>query len=330
MTGRPHRFILQAIHPEFACPTFETMFAVARLEDLQALLGPDAQDDPQLDQIYWLELEDIAAITQRFGVPFDAHGCEVTLGKYAERDEQIPYLVHTGYELPLMLDGRKKLARLYYEYPPHWHPYEEQFDRFVAQCLLHKEVDVEPFDRPIRTASGKVFDGLRTAYYTPKGEEWRMQAFRLLEKAQAKGGWNDTLERLEGMLYGYEDWQTDWWADYRRRKLSLFGTILVYAALSPVELAAVEFSGFRTLPKLDRPLLLISSSDDDLSENERRQLTQTLDQSSLIRFRVNARPFLDLREAPQARMHCLRADQIKDVNELLLEKIEIVTNGPAA
>jgi hypothetical protein len=34
---------------------------------------------------------------------------------------------------------------------------------------------------------------------------------------RAKGGWNDTLERLEGMLYGYEDWQNDWWADYRRQ-----------------------------------------------------------------------------------------------------------------
>ena len=44
---------------------------------------------------------------------------------------------------------------------------------------------------------------------------------------KAKVGWNDTLERLEGMLYGYEDWQNDWWADYRRRKLSQYGTSLV-------------------------------------------------------------------------------------------------------
>lgn len=214
----PHRFILRAIHPEYACPAFESMFTVEQLEELQALLGPDAEDDRQLDQkIYWLDRADLAAISQRFGIPFDANACEVNLTRYDEREEDIPYLTHTGYELPLMLDGRKKLARLYFEYPPHRHPYEDQFDRFVAQGLLYKEVDVEPFDKPIRAASGKVFDGLRTAYYTPKGEEWRIQAFRLIDRAQRHGGWNDTLERLEGMLYGYEDWQNDWWLAYCRR-----------------------------------------------------------------------------------------------------------------
>jgi hypothetical protein len=26
-----------------------------------------------------------------------------------------------------------------------------------------------------------------------------------------KTGWNDTLERMEGRLLGYEAWQIDWW-----------------------------------------------------------------------------------------------------------------------
>jgi hypothetical protein len=29
-------------------------------------------------------------------------------------------------------------------------------------------------------------------------------------------GWNETFERLEGMLYGYEDWQIDWWIAHLR------------------------------------------------------------------------------------------------------------------
>jgi hypothetical protein len=165
----PHRFILQAIHPEYACPAFESMFTVEQLEELQALLGPDAEDDPQLDQkIYWLDRVDLAAISQRFGILFDANACEVNLTRYDKREEEIPYLTHTRYELPLMLEGSKKLARLCFEYPPHRHRYEDQFDRFVAQGLLHKEVDVEPFDKSMRAVSGKVFDGLRTAYYTPR------------------------------------------------------------------------------------------------------------------------------------------------------------------
>ncbi len=223
MSERPKRFILQAYHPEYACPAFETMFTIERLEDLQALLGPDAQDDPEIEMHYWLEPADLAAIAHRFGIAFDAGDRNVCLCRWRSRQEP-PYLTHTGYELPLMLDGRKKLANIYFEYPPHRHPDEDQFDRFVAEGLLHKEVDVEPFDKPIRSAAGCVFDGLRTAYYTPKGEEWRIKAFRLLRGAQRRGGWNDTLERLEGMLYGYEDWQNDWWADQRRRMSLQYGT----------------------------------------------------------------------------------------------------------
>jgi hypothetical protein len=319
VTEQPHRFILQAYDPEYACPAFEAMFTVEQLEELQVLLGPDARSDPKIQRLYWLQPADLAALSQRFGVTFEAGGRDVALLRRHSTREP-PYLVHTGYELPLLLDGRKKLARFHHEYPPHQHGWEDAFDRFVAERVLHKEVDVEPFDRPHRHASGLVFEGLRTAWYTPKGEEWRIQAFRLIEKT--KGGWNDTLERLEGMLYGYEDWQNDWWADYRRRKLGQFGTILVHAALEPSELASVEFSGFRSLPALDRPLTVISSFEDDLTEDERRQLGPLL-----IRFRVNALLFLDLVANPRERGHVVRADQIKDLNGLLSEKIEVVTAG---
>jgi hypothetical protein len=45
----------------------------------------------------------------------------------------------------------------------------------------------------------------------------------------------------------------------------------------------------------------------------------------LIRFRVKARAFLDVVADTQARVHPLRGDQIKDLNGLILEKIEIVS-----
>jgi hypothetical protein len=86
-------------------------------------------------------------------------------------------------------------------------------------------------------------------------------------------------------------------------------------------LAAVELSGFRSLPALDRRLTVIGSFEDDLTEDERRQLG-----SILIRFRVKALPFLDLVSNPQERRHVLRADQIRDVNGVILEKIEVVAH----
>lgn len=318
MTIRPRRFILQAIHPDYACPAFETMFETDRLDELRALLGPDAEDDADFQKFYWLDPEDITAICERFDIRFDAGGWQTTLRKYvASRD--FPYLIHAGYELPLMLDGRKKFARIDQEYPPNEHLYEDRFDHYVAQGLLHKEVDVEPFGERL----GR-FDGLRTVYYTPKGEEWRIQAWRLVEKASKRGGWNDTLERLEGMLFGYEDWQNDWWEEHRRKKGHQYGSSLLYVALAPFEMAAVEVSGFRALPAVDRSITVISSSEDDLTGEERQQLVADVDGSVVVRFRVKTRAFLGLVTTMRERSHRLRSDQIKDLNGLILEKIEVV------
>jgi hypothetical protein len=44
----------------------------------------------------------------------------------------------------------------------------------------------------------------------------------------------------------------------------------------------------------------------------------------LIRFRVKAAALVGLLANPQEREHILRADQIKDVNALLVEDIEVV------
>ena len=93
------------------------------------------------------------------------------------------------------------------------------------------------------------------------------------------------------MLYGYEDWQNDWWAEHRRRLRLEYGTVLVYAALTSSELAAVEHSGFRALPALDRSLPVILSF--DLTDDEQRQLGSTL-----IRFRVKAAAFVGLLANP--------------------------------
>ncbi len=52
---QPHRFILQALDPEYGHPAFETMFAVERLQELQALLGAAADEDPELEMVYTLD-----------------------------------------------------------------------------------------------------------------------------------------------------------------------------------------------------------------------------------------------------------------------------------
>jgi hypothetical protein len=176
-----------------------------------------ADDDPEIRGSYFLDATELAAIAACFDVAFDPGPRQVCLERpHSIRD--VPYLIHTGFELPLMLEGRKPFARMGDAYPPYSHFGEEHFDPYVAQGLIHKEVDLEPFAKPMTGNDGRVYDGLRTVFYVLPGEAWRISAWKLIWSASCKTGWNEHFERLEGMLLGYEEWQNDWWiARYHTR-----------------------------------------------------------------------------------------------------------------
>ena len=215
---QPRRFILQAIDPDYGHPAFETMFVVERLEELRSVLGVSVDADPDFDRWYNLEPDELVAICDHFGISFDGQGREVWLRSWISSRE-VPYLVHTGYELVLMVEGRKQFARMSDAYPPGRHEHEDRFDYYVAQGLLHKEVELEPFAEPVCKEDGQVLEGLRTVYYTRTGEEWRIPAWKMIASAALKSRWNEDFERLEGMLFGYDEWQSDWWIDlYRKRR----------------------------------------------------------------------------------------------------------------
>jgi Protein of unknown function (DUF5131) len=99
--------------------------------------------------------------------------------------------------------------------------------------------------------------GFRTVYYTPKGEEWRVAAHKLIRKASDKsGGWNEHFERLEGMLFGYEDWQNDWWIKTCLER-GAFGGATFCCAVTAAGLAWAESAGLRALPPTE-PLSVIT------------------------------------------------------------------------
>jgi hypothetical protein len=122
------------------------------------VLGQQADDDPKLQHQYVLDEQELEAVVTRFDVDFD-------LGQLSSEDLDIflfrprplgdtPYLVHTGYELPLLIEGRKKLARISHAYPPMTFEGEDRFDHWVVQGLLHKEEVIEPFDHPTQRWAG--------------------------------------------------------------------------------------------------------------------------------------------------------------------------------
>jgi len=117
MNTTPRRFILQALDPDHGSPVLETLFLVERLDDLRILLGSSADDDPELLSGYDLGAAHLTAIADRFGVTFDPGGREIRLRAWSSTREA-PYLIHTGYELPLLLQGRKPFAYFRDSYPP--------------------------------------------------------------------------------------------------------------------------------------------------------------------------------------------------------------------
>src|SRR5688500_7615865 len=114
---RSTHFILQAFDCDQWCPVLQGLLHVDDLDALRAILDDSATDDPELRYTYHLDDADIAAIIARFDVAFDHRQLEasnlvVSLFRRRSLLDKTPYLVHTGYELPLLLEGRKKLARM--------------------------------------------------------------------------------------------------------------------------------------------------------------------------------------------------------------------------
>ena len=67
---------------------------------------------------------------------------------------------------------------------------------------------VGPLQGPPPTDRSEML-GIRRLFYARPSEAWRIDAYIMMITAAAKAGWSEGLERLEGSLLGYEEWQTD-------------------------------------------------------------------------------------------------------------------------
>jgi hypothetical protein len=318
------QFILSAVDREQWCAVLEARFCSNELDTLRSILGEATKEDPELKyQYYTLERAELVAIVKQFAVAFDPDQLDCREPEiYLFRKRRLadtPYLVHTGYELPLLLDGRKKLARFSDEYPPLTFEGEDRFDRWVAEGLLHKEEVLEPFDPPT-----KRWSGVRTVYYTPKGEEWRIAANKLIwGKFGKTGGWNETLERLEGVLFGYEDWQNDWWAKRIKARGGSFAGMLLCCAVNSAELAWIELAGFRALPPIDGSSMNITSYDPDAESKMCAFMMSKPSSVALVRFNVLGRhllPFVDLQRAGPWE---IPIDRIPELNRYLMGSVNV-------
>jgi hypothetical protein len=206
-------------------------------------------------------------------------------------------------------------------YPPMTFGGEHRFDHWVAEGVLHREEVIEPFDSP-----GNRYLGHRTVFYTPKGEEWRIRAHKLIWQASARsGGWNEHLERLEGMLFGYEDWQNDWWID-RQRGRGRFDGLPFCCPVTMAGLAWMEAAGFRALPAVEDEGLMIASYHADAKNDLQARMLESEDSVALVRFNLpgqEAKNFIDLRNHGPWRVG---AERIHELNKHLRGSVAVVAH----
>ena len=110
--------------------------------------------------------------------------------------DELPYKVHTGRELLLMLEGKKPIAVFSSPEEMGDQPFQEYVDRGYLE--LH--------EFRVKTKDGEYMNYLA---YTRIDEGWRAGIFAILKDAGVKSGWSEGMERIEGRILGYEDWQND-------------------------------------------------------------------------------------------------------------------------
>jgi hypothetical protein len=194
-------FVVKVIDPCTECIKNEYRLEVSDAEQLAAAL---AMPDFDPNGTYELNEVDLDIISQRFSLP-QVKGERWGRIRVRRWFDDFPYRLHTDRELALMLAGVKPLASFVGEYPPH--PEIEEipdrlFDPYVAEGRFIKRefVQLQRYGRAL---------GLRRVLYSLASETWRIDAYILLLQVAEKAGWDEALERIEGSLLGYEEWQND-------------------------------------------------------------------------------------------------------------------------
>jgi hypothetical protein len=114
-----------------------------------------------------------------------------------------PYVIHTNRELALMLEGTKPLAAFNEIFELSYNEEiipEKAFAPHIAQGTIIKREQIFIASHNMK---------LRRVLYALPSEEWRIDAYLLMWEVAHKSGWNESMERLEGRLLGYEVWQCD-------------------------------------------------------------------------------------------------------------------------
>jgi len=213
-------FVLQGLDPVTETVWVEWRVRIVDIERLKDILGAHCAGDHDLKGTYYdISPRDMRRIGRICQPPVVPDSLYTAIRRRHSGFDDIPYMVHTNFELPLMLDGRKPLAVFSDGYPSDWFDsFLAPFEQFVEAGRIVRRIVDTPM--PHIKDRRPDLEGIRHAYFALPGEEWRIDAYLLLMDAPYGSdlAWSDREERYQGSLLGYEDWQNDWWIEQRVKR----------------------------------------------------------------------------------------------------------------
>jgi hypothetical protein len=218
MTAKSHDniFVFQGFDAVTQTVCVEWRAYIADVEQLRSILAPESHNDPDLKCRYdGLSKRDMRRIGKLCLPPIVPRAGFTAISRPSFAFDTVPYLIHTNFELPLMLDGRKPLAVFRDGYPSEWFDaFLAPFDPFVAMGQIVRRIIETPMPDLKQLHPDRA--GMRDVFFVLPCHEWRIDAYieNIINRTR---GWDDDLERLQGSLLGYEDWQNDWWIQQRAR-----------------------------------------------------------------------------------------------------------------
>lgn len=315
-------FILSAIDPDLLYPCLEVRFETDDLDALRRMVDPNASEDADLDDCYLLSPTQVANVCDAFAIEFEHGSRETLLAKYVTARILVPYLVHTGYELALMVQGRKPFG--FIEFNSEWPPsvvLKARFDEYVAQGVLHSQEII----REVPACPGRPARRIGQVLYTLKGEEWRIPALEFFrQNLNREGDGCENMVRLEGALLGYERWQNDWWIDHLERSgTGLYGTSSI-VQVNRAQFDWLAHAGFRALPPVDAPTFTLYSSrwfDEDAMKAAMRN-DQTIE--AFVQFNVGLVHIMHAADFRTAGPYEIPATLIPTINHHLLRAVRVL------
>ena len=200
------RLIIEEIDPDTNSVLSSAPLELSDVSDIANIIDIDFSGDNAISYVYDLSNDDITKLIEKFTL--NGLG-SIGIGRIRRRVkvDDLPYAVHTGRELLLMLKGDKPMSFFTYRANDDSGTKEETekaFLPYVSEGLIIKHE--HKMDRRRNDGS---YVKVEYLIYTLPTETWRANALVALKEAGARSGWSEGMERMEGTLLGYSDLQND-------------------------------------------------------------------------------------------------------------------------